>query len=998
MSLVKMETNHEHVPSPNRHRDGEKVSFVYDLFISYRRKDGATYANWLRRRLTTYRLPRALKQPDAHIRVFQDIAYERATEDFWRNSIEPAVRNSRYLCVVATHGAMEERHDGALNWVEREISTFLLTRQKNNIFVVRGASGSDLSLPANLLTLYPHIEQLDVSSLRSPWRHLRNRSQLDHALLTIVAPLLDIAPSDMPILREEEKRRRRESVVIGTAVLSVVLVVLALLGLAWSGERARAESRALAARSSEMLRRDQPEALDLAFRAWARAKTKEANAAAAFAFPQLVASTSEHSGSITHAVFSPDNRRILTLTDDGKVWLWDIFRGKLMARIEELKYGQITQAEFLSNPERILTIDKQCEVRVWDAFDGHILETDTRKTIYPTDRTVAVFSSGGERMVRSENDSSVHLWNRETDEDLVLPGRGELVHAEFSQDGKRLLTENESGVSLPTRTARIWDTSNGRLLGTFEQEWKPTLSPDGQRIVSLHLGDHSEITARVWSAATGRWAPIVGQSWSGWPDYDAHVPGGEIFSLDGKRILSSVGDNETRVWDASSGQLLANLNGAGGALTTTLFSPDAGYAVTAGEDATPRLWNASNGHWLAAIPEQDGLVTALAFSRDGRWLVTAGKDKKARVWNVFLNYRLVATLVGHTGAIYDASFSSDSQQVLTGSYDGWVKVWRTSDGELISSLGDDNDSGPAVGKSEAFSPDGRRVVHAGADGASGTAEVWDVAKGKLLLTLRHPIYVSHVAFSPDGDRIVTAGGDNMARVWNSHTGQSLATIEGHTAPLTFAEFSPDGQRILTGSRDNSGRVWETSNGRPLFVLTHHPETPDRIVGQDRVVTVLSSRDGARILTEDSHQTNLWDGLTGRLIAVFKGHSPAFSPDDTRVFLTDSIEGDPGSFAEAGWWRALDGQLALRLRGLSGAISQAHISKDGRLIVTSEFETNRVWDGSDGHLVSALPRSSDVDGHGAAFSPDLRYLITFSSDHTARLYRSITLSDLEGLLN
>src|SRR5262245_5948450 len=43
-------------------------------------------------------------------------------------------------------------------------------------------------------------------------------------------------------------------------------------------------------------------------------------------------------------------------------------------------------------------------------------------------------------------------------------------------------------------------------------------------------------------------------------------------------------------------------------------------------------------------------------------------------------------------------------------------------------------------------------------------------------------------FSPDGKTVVTASEDKMARVWDSATGNLLATMEGHSKPIWIAVF------------------------------------------------------------------------------------------------------------------------------------------------------------------------------------------------------------------
>jgi WD40 repeat protein len=44
-------------------------------------------------------------------------------------------------------------------------------------------------------------------------------------------------------------------------------------------------------------------------------------------------------------------------------------------------------------------------------------------------------------------------------------------------------------------------------------------------------------------------------------------------------------------------------------------------------------------------------------------------------------------------------------------------------------------------------------------------------------------------------------------VWNAASGQLLATLQGHTAPVSSAVFSPDGQRIVTAGGDQTARVF-----------------------------------------------------------------------------------------------------------------------------------------------------------------------------------------------
>jgi hypothetical protein len=98
-------------------------TFDYDVFISYRRLEGSGVARWLRDHLESYRLPSALRAGRAPIKAYLDTAFERATEDFWVQNIDPALHRSRFLLVIVTPSVFDPRADGPPSWVEREITT-----------------------------------------------------------------------------------------------------------------------------------------------------------------------------------------------------------------------------------------------------------------------------------------------------------------------------------------------------------------------------------------------------------------------------------------------------------------------------------------------------------------------------------------------------------------------------------------------------------------------------------------------------------------------------------------------------------------------------------------------------------------------------------------------------------------------------------------------------------------------------------------------------------
>ena len=81
-----------------------------------------------------------------------------------------------------------------------------------------------------------------------------------------------------------------------------------------------------------------------------------------------------------------------------------------------------------------------------------------------------------------------------------------------------------------------------------------------------------------------------------------------------------------------------------------------------------------------------------------------------------------------------------------------------------------------------------------------------------------------VVFSPDGKRVLPAGADATARTYDAATGAELAVLRGHDGDVMSAAFSSNGW-IVTTSSDRSVRLW-TAFGTPQalidFARAHMP--------------------------------------------------------------------------------------------------------------------------------------------------------------------------------
>src|SRR5947209_8454795 len=136
---------------------------------------------------------------------------------------------------------------------------------------------------------------------------------------------------------------------------------------------------------------------------------------------------------------------------------------------------------------------------------------------------------------------------------------------------------------------------------------------------------------------------------------------------------------------------------------------------------------------------------------------------------------VVATLKGHTEALYAVAFSPDGKLIATGSFDKTIKLWDAS-GKEIRTFG-----GPAGHQNlvlaVAFSRNGQMLASGSSD---NSAKIWDVPSNSPLREFAFAAPVLTVATSADGTKVAGGGADGSIKVWNAADGKPAQTIAGHS--------------------------------------------------------------------------------------------------------------------------------------------------------------------------------------------------------------------------
>ena len=482
-------------------------------------------------------------------------------------------------------------------------------------------------------------------------------------------------------------------------------------------------------------------------------------------------------------------------------------------------------------------------------------------------------------------------------------------------------------------------------------------SPDGTKVLTAS-DDH---TAKIWDATSGVLLA----------DLKGHT--GRIhtvqFSPDGKTIVTAALDNTPKIWDATTGNLLTDLKGHTDWIEDVQFSPDGKKIVTAADDSTIKIWDAATGIILINIKDNKGgnyriRILSTQFSPNGEKIITVSSDGTAKVWEVATGNILI-NIKGQNSWAYSAQFSLDGKKIISVSKDSSVKLWHAETGILITNLF--KHIKPLW--DFRFSPDGKKIVAISPD---TTVKIFDAITGNLLGNLTgHSDRINSAQFSPDGKKIVTASYDGTSKIWDVAFGNQLIDLKGHTFYFNSIQLGPDGKKIVTASDDKTAKIWDITKGILLTNLKGH---------SSKVNAAIFSPDGKKIVTTSADNTaKIWNAETGNLLTTLTGHidvvwSVQLSPDGKKI-VTTSVD------KTAKIWNVETGTLLSTLKGHNKWISSVQFSPDGKKIVTgSDDSTAKIWDVTNGTLLINIKESYDV--HSAQFSPDGKKIVTASYSHAS----------------
>lgn len=373
-----------------------------------------------------------------------------------------------------------------------------------------------------------------------------------------------------------------------------------------------------------------------------------------------------HGKPVKYAAFSSDGQWIVT-AGGAKAQMWEAKSGRQLEPAL-LHQGTVNQALFAPDSRHVITVSDDRTARLWDPVSR---QPSTPILQHGNAVRRACFNQTSDRVITGSDDGNARIWDTQTGRTVTVQLRHKsfVTDVSFAPDGKYVISGSDDG------TARVWDAVTGLPVGPMLVHngtvMRTVFSPDGKSGLTGDLAGR----ARLWKR--GHLQPSR--------EFHRHRPEARTTfqSRDGKYQVTVDNHHLLQARNVQTGERLGLAIQVPGAVQTVAFSPDPHRVATASDDGLAQIWDLSTGQRVSQPLRHASRVYTVSFNGDGTKVVTGSDDDTARVWNAATGDPISSPMVHH-GTVYRAFFSPDSRFVVTASEDGVNRVWDAATGEPIT--------------------------------------------------------------------------------------------------------------------------------------------------------------------------------------------------------------------------------------------------------------------------------------------------------------------------
>jgi WD40 repeat protein len=480
--------------------------------------------------------------------------------------------------------------------------------------------------------------------------------------------------------------------------------------------------------------------------------------------PYLVANTGGHTARVNRVLFTPDGKRLVSVSNDKTIRIWDLTTGATV--------------RVLRPP-----IGKGAEGALYAA------------ALSPDGKTLAV---GGLPPGASRDGTPIYIITLASGriERLLDGHKSTIADLAFSADGKRLASASMD------KTVRIWDPFAGTCEKTLEGHTGPVLAvawnPDGDRLVT----GSTDKTARIWSVESSETVAVL-------KGHQREVRC-VAWSRDGKSIATGGSDQTLRIWEPD-GKIRSVYEKLGNHISSVTFTAKCrGVLYTRGSaeytDNTCTVLNIVTGKDYSTFDKHSNTVMHGALSPDNTLAATCGGlAHEIYVWKV-TGGEVQQRLVGGARAILSAAWDATGSTFAWGTTNKGSTIRADMPLERTFRLADLDFGPPPPAGAFARTQTARDALTLEPIGHSGLAVKNGASTLKSLMIASELDRVRCYSFLA-ADRVVI-GSSLGLDLYDTTTGARIRTLQGHADEVWAVAPAPNRRWVLSASLDQTLRLWD----------------------------------------------------------------------------------------------------------------------------------------------------------------------------------------------